>query len=1247
MKKILLLIAIFTLTTINSFSQNKKEKEKPLIDYRIDNMGYWRKMAKQGLVPVQPNTKPEKAIIKSSRINVRGINADSPDVPVSSTGNDTQSEVSIFVNPTDNSRVLNSNNSSGWNGSNIGGTFYGTSYLSTDDYGLTWGGSVQGPGGGNSGDPSVVINLSGRQYIGFIHSNSGQGVSYSDDGVNWTSVVAGNPTGASILDKNHLWVDNSISSPFEGNLYNAWVDFNTGSEIFFVRSIDDGLTYSPPINISSNVNAGNFSHGVNISSGPNGEVYATWAIYDGGALTEDAIGFAKSTDGGATFTPAIRIHNNIKGIRATGVLKNHRVNSFPSMTVDISGGANNGNIYIVWSNIGEPGTNTGTNKSVYMLKSTDGGTIWETPVRINQGAFIDGKEAYFPWITSDPESGVLSAIFYDDRDVTSTQVETWVANSYDGGVTWEDFRISDVAFTPQPISGLASGYMGDYLGISARGGMVYPVWPDNRNGYVQTFVSPYETNTREKPTNLQIALTEATGQTDLTWDFDGVSTFLNFIVYRDGVQIGTTTNLFYTDNLPTYGLYTYSVTAMHDDGESSGVNGSIQWGNPNISVSPASLTETLPTNDTSVQVLTITNTGELELTYNIDTEITNSSSRDPEDYCDASGGGDEYISGVEFGNISNTGTGPDDYTDYSAMSTNVDAGNTYPITITIGNVYNVDDIGIWIDWNQDEDFDDENENQVCVSTIGTAGNYNYNINVPSDAVGGETIMRVRLKWSGGDCGSACDTTTYGEVEDYTINVNSWLQLGEFIGVLAPGASENVNVNFDSTGLEIGDYTAAITINSNATTTPQVEVPVTLHVVDDTVLNATVTADDTEICNSSSTILHANPNGGTGTYTYSWTSVPVGFTSSEENPSVSPLVDTIYTVSVNDGVQNITSGITVTVIDVLGQTIAPSGAEELCQDSVNETYTTLAVVGATSYNWTISPTSAGVIDGSTVSAIVNWDQNFNGDATISVSAINECGSGLSSALIVTINELPTVTLTSFDAVCFNELPFDLTGGLPINGTYTGSGVTNGNFDPIDAGVGVHTITYAYENTNGCENFATKTIEVYDIPTVTLTSFDTVNDSEPAFELTGGLPLGGTYTGNGVTGGFFDASIAGIGMHTITYTYTDATNGCINTAQQTIEVEETLGVNDIANGINFNLYPNPNNGILNLTINSLNYQNFEAKIINQIGITVVNKKINISDNTNYSFDLTNLTTGIYFFSIRNEDVNYVKRIIVENK
>jgi hypothetical protein len=63
-------------------------------------------------------------------------------------------------------------------------------------------------------------------------------------------------------------------------------------------------------------------------------------------------------------------------------------------------------------------------------------------------------------------------------------------------------------------------------------------------------------------------------------------------------------------------------------------------------------------------------------------------------------------------------------------------------------------------------------------------------------------------------------------------------------------------------------------------------------------------------------------------------------------------------------------------------------------------------------------------------------------------------------------------------------------------------------------------------------------------------------DPAFPLTGGLPEGGTYTGTGVTGGVFDPAAAGVGEHTITYTYEDE-NGCMDTCTFQITVSDEEG------------------------------------------------------------------------------------------
>lgn len=78
--------------------------------------------------------------------------------------------------------------------------------------------------------------------------------------------------------------------------------------------------------------------------------------------------------------------------------------------------------------------------------------------------------------------------------------------------------------------------------------------------------------------------------------------------------------------------------------------------------------------------------------------------------------------------------------------------------------------------------------------------------------------------------------------------------------------------------------------------------------------------------------------------------------------------------------------------------------------------------------------------------------------------------------VTINALPTVALGSFSQVCVYNPAFALTGGTPAGGSYSGTGVSGGNFNPSTAGLGTKTITYAYTDANGCANTATNSIVV---------------------------------------------------------------------------------------------------------------------------------------------------------------------------
>ncbi len=971
-----------TLITASGQSEEKRQREAQeakRVDTRVDNNRYWKLMAEQGLARLNPVIPVPPAIYVGSDIGAfSAITEDSPDVAVASNSS-TQSENSIFVDPADEQVALNSNNST----PNPASGVYGANSIKSTDGGASWNGSVQGAGGPNSGDPVALIGLDRTYFVGFISESGGQAIARStNQGSNYTVYNVANASGGGLLDKNHMWIDNSPSSPFEGNLYNAWTDFGGAfdSEIALSRSANGGMNWSTPVNVSAAVNAGSHCQGVNINTGPNGEVYAIWAIYDGWPTDESAIGMARSFDGGATWQPATRIINNIRGIRNTGVGKNMRNNAFPSMAVDISGGDRNGYVYIVWSNVGVPGVNNGNDVDVYISRSADQGTTWSVPVRVNQDPSGLGRKHYFPWITCDPVNGILSVVFYDDRNVGGNQCEVFCANSYDGGETWEDFRVSDVAFTPTPIPGLADGYMGDYLGINARGGWVYPTWADNRTGSVMTYVSPYQTNPLSRPRFLEASVEFETGLSALQWSYTEEAGFTHFNVYREGELIGTATDTVYSDNLPDYGVYNYRVTAYYEGiGESSPATGSVQWGDAQISVEPDSIFEILRPDSSVTRYITVTNIGQLEMDYNISMFIPSLEPDNGRAYCEASGTCDEFISRVQLAEIDNT-SGCTQYGDYTALTANLSAGSTYQITVTNGNpVYSDDKCGLWIDWNQNQVFDAEEE--ITMSGSPGVGPYTAEILVPTDAKPGLTRLRTRIVYFG--LPEPCGATWYGEAEDYSVNVLTWIIPDPVSGNVAAGNDTEIGVTLSAAGLEPGEYTAEISIFSNDPDDPEVVVPVTLVVSE---IDIEMAADQEVICLGESVRLTPEVSGGSGAYTYSWVSSPEGFVSEESSPVVTPDTTTMYTVQVTDGTHTIAHSISIIVNPVPEVSL---GADTLI--CLGESVTLEAGEGFASYLWSSGETTPSITIGT------------SGEFWVEV--MNEYGCSRRDTMLLTVNDVP--------------------------------------------------------------------------------------------------------------------------------------------------------------------------------------------------------------------------------------------------
>ena len=125
-------------------------------------------------------------------------------------------------------------------------------------------------------------------------------------------------------------------------------------------------------------------------------------------------------------------------------------------------------------------------------------------------------------------------------------------------------------------------------------------------------------------------------------------------------------------------------------------------------------------------------------------------------------------------------SGCEGYGDFTSQSTNVEQGGIHDVTMTTG--YGNQYVRIWIDFNDDYSFT-MNELVLDNYVIGSgsaSGSYTETtqINIPEDATIGEHIMRVKTNWNTGVPDDPCNETTYGETEDYMVNVVTSLSIGD-------------------------------------------------------------------------------------------------------------------------------------------------------------------------------------------------------------------------------------------------------------------------------------------------------------------------------------------------------------------------------------------------------------------------------------------------------------------------------------
>ena len=251
-------------------------------------------------------------------------------------------------------------------------------------------------------------------------------------------------------------------------------------------------------------------------------------------------------------------------------------------------------------------------------------------------------------------------------------------------------------------------------------------------------------------------------------------------------------------------------------------------------------------------------------------------------YCTVSGiitSGHNFISNVSLNTINNP-SGNNSYSDFTAISTTLSAGNSYNITFTkpsIGTPARTCGFSVWIDYNRDGDFADSGERVAFTSTLiaASATTCVLNFTIPNTISIGTTRMRVECQQTATPtvfCGPI-HATNPSEAEDYSINLvlpcgnltTTWNGTSWSNGQPA----SNKEVNF------IGDYSSdgimeACRVNVNGTANVVFRTNHTLEVT-----NAVVVAAGASLTfENNASLLQINTNSNTGNIKIKRNSTPM-------------------------------------------------------------------------------------------------------------------------------------------------------------------------------------------------------------------------------------------------------------------------------------------------------------------------------------------------------------------------------------
>lgn len=462
----------------------------------------------------------------------------------------------------------------------------------------------------------------------------------------------------------------------------------------------------------------------------------------------------------------------------------------------------------------------------------------------------------------------------------------------------------------------------------------------------------------------------------------------------------------------------------------------------------------------------------------------------------------DYIANVTLGDIDTTTTGATTspyYTYYDMLSTDLKLDSSYTISLSAGIYGSNNILAAWIDFNKDGDFNDSGEKLIEFSLAGSAiGTHLFT--VPSNAVLGTTRLRVREAFNETGMG-ACTEYTYGETEDYNLNIipsctDATLTLNTANDNQELCQTESItNIEYtvggDATGAGISGLPAGISGNFNSGTFTISGAPTESGIFDYTVTTTGTTgcSEATAIGTITVNALPTAPTGNNNISTYNGAvqsaSATVGadetmqwFTSATNSTTTTAPSETdtgIYTAWV-EAVSTTTGCVSATRTEV---TLTINKKDlHVTATTPDITYGDSEPVVTVQYSGFEGSDDASVLDNTGFTLGTNYTQG-NPVGTYSTSIIigtandnNYNFSPLNTSPFVVGKNVLTVTAGD-QTVSYATHD----GVITLNGTYTISGFVNGDNSSVVIGLGSVSYTGNYtETTNVGSSGITITPEI---------------------------------------------------------------------------------------------------------------------------------------------------------------------------